>query len=168
MKAPLPSFERVAALLDYEPATGVFRWRVSSSRRHTLAGAIAGGLSVHGYRGIRIDGVRYRANRLAWLLMTGKWPDHIVDHANGIRDDDRWENLRAATKSQNNANSRLKGNNRSGYKGVVFRPGMGKWTAQITKGGRHTHLGTFSTPEAAHEAYMAAARKSHGCFARPS
>jgi len=163
---PLPTYERVTGLLHYEPETGVFTWRHTCGDRHTIAGQVAGGINVHGYRAIRIDGGRYRANRLAWLWMTGDWPTHIVDHENGIKADDRWSNLRAATKSQNNANSRLKSNNKSGFKGVVYREKFGKWTAQITVNRTHRYLGAFDSPEAAHEAWLAAAKEAHGEFAR--
>lgn len=162
---PLPTYERVTALLHYEPATGVFTWRDTVPCRNTVAGAVAGCVGKNGYRSIGIDGGKQRANRLAWLWMTGDWPERLVDHRNGIKTDDRWENLRHATKGQNNSNSRRKSNNRSGYKGVVCRP-WGKWTAQITIGRKHKHLGTFDTPEAAHAAYVAAANRDHGAFAR--
>ena len=162
----LPTYERVTALLHYEPETGVFRWRETVAGRNTVAGAVAGCIGKNGYRSIGIDGGKHRANRLAWLWMTGAWPERLVDHENGVKADDRWKNLRHATKAQNNANSRTKSNNRSGFKGVVFRCSMGKWTAQITVGRSHRHLGTFDTPEAAHAAYVAAAEKDHGAFAR--
>jgi len=166
---PLPTHQRVKALLDYDPATGVFTWRETVRGRNTVAGAVAGCVSQKtGYRSVGIDGGKQRANRLAWFWMTGQWPERLVDHENGVKNDDRWDNLRHATKGQNNSNSRLKSNNRSGYKGVVYRKSMGKWTAQITVKRMHKHLGTFDTPEAAHAAYVSAANRDHGEFARPA
>jgi hypothetical protein len=73
--------------------------------------------------------------------------------------------LRTATPSQNSANRRRPQNNRSGFKGVfAYR---GKWRATISKNGKSVLLGTYPTPQAAHAAYVAAARKLFGEFARP-
>jgi hypothetical protein len=153
---------RLREVLDYDPETGIFRWRIQTSNRGRV-GHIAGRISDQDYWLIGIDGALYRAHRLAWLYITGEWPRE-VDHINGSRDDNRWCNLREATRSENNANSRRGRNNTSGYKGV-WRAASGRWTACITVNYRQIHLGRFDAPEEAHAAYCAAADKHFGEFA---
>ena len=97
--------------------------------------------------------------------MTGEWGRPAIDHRDGNSTNNRWSNLRRATPSQNNANRRRPRHNTSGYKGVYFRWGF--WRACIKRNGRRIYLGVFATPEEAHAAYVAAARKLFGEFARP-
>jgi len=89
------------------------------------------------------------------------------DHRNGDTLDNRKQNLRVATRSQNCSNRGLTSANSSGFKGVTWKGGKHQlWVARITKSGKVHHLGYFSTPEAAHGAYIQAARRLHGVFAR--
>ncbi len=97
--------------------------------------------------------------------MTGEWVDE-VDHENTVRSDNRWDNLRAATRGQNRANCGAYKNNTSGLKGVSFYKRTGKWKAQIQASGKKTFLGYFLTKEAAHQAYAHAANEYFGEFAR--
>jgi len=113
-------------------------------------GDVAGSLGRDGYRTIFIQGSAYKAHRLAWLLHTGKWPRHQLDHINRIRDDNRIENLREATKSQNQVNSEMYRNNKSGYRNV--HPAFGKWVALVKRNGKQHHLGMFAAPEEASRA----------------
>jgi hypothetical protein len=152
--------ERLREVLDYDPLTGRFTWRVTS--RRTRAGQIAGRYN-QGYWKIGIDGKLYLAHRLAWLYMTGEFPTLNIDHIDRDGTNNRWSNLREATQAQNLANSRRYCNNKGGFKGVLQRGPS--WLAQIQPNGRPIHLGMFPTPEAAHAAYMAAARKYFGEFA---
>src|SRR3546814_8274071 len=85
--------------------------------------------------------------------MTGKWPRGEVDHRNGARDDNRWCNLRKATKAQNQANARRRRDNTSGVKGVTWNKARKKWVAQIQAGGKRMSLGGFPTIEAAANDY---------------
>jgi hypothetical protein len=98
--------------------------------------------------------------------MTGEDPDiHQLDHINMNRSDDRWSNLRLATNAQNNQNRKTQANHLSSpYKGV--KPNGRNWMASIRANGVQHYLGTFRTPEAAHAAYVEAARRLHGDFAR--
>ena len=96
--------DRLHDVLHYDPLTGVFRWRVARGSR--AAGDVAGGISGAGYRQIGIDGRYYQASRLAWLYTTGEWPDGEIDHKNGVHDDNRWDNLRDVTHTENNQNQR--------------------------------------------------------------
>jgi HNH endonuclease len=97
--------ERLRSLLDYDPATGAFTWLVDRRGRFARKGARAGTINGNGYRQISIDCVIYPCARLAVLWMTGRWPKRLVDHHNRDKIDDRWDNLRPATYSQNGANS---------------------------------------------------------------
>jgi hypothetical protein len=155
--------ERARELLSYDPETGVFRW--AKTRPGKPAGKMTGALS-HGYILIRVDNVLYRAHRVAFLIMEGAWPPCHVDHINGIRNDNRWANLRHATASENGRNKALQSNSGSGYKGVSFFKPIKKWSAYIGSKKKRFHLGYFETAEDAHAAYVDAAKKYYGEFAR--
>jgi hypothetical protein len=118
-----------------------------------------------GRRYVGIDGKRYAAHRLAWFYMTGKWPAEI-DHRNCDPLDNRFENLREATRSQNNANMRMRADNSSGKKGVSWDRERNSWKAQISVNGVHKLIGRFPSIEAAAAAYGEAAYKHFGEFAR--
>ncbi len=171
MKCDL-THEQLRDLLAYEPETGLFRWRVDRGAAwhgkilNARAGDIAGTETERGYRAIRIDGRNYYAHRLAWLYMTGEWPKKQIDHVNANRDDNRWENLRAATSRENNWNSSKQKNNTTGFKGVYLDKRVNRYVAQIMHSGKRKHLGMFSSAEKAHAAYCEAARAFHGEFWR--
>lgn len=157
--------ERLHEVAIYDPVTGIFRWKIRLTNRVKI-GDIAGSVTSKGYFRIRVDGHLYLAHRLAWLYMTGEWPEHEVDHDNLTKADNRWENLRAATRPQNMANTTLRTDNTSGFKGVWWHKQNKRWIAEIrTKGGRY-HLGCFDNAEAAHAAYAAAAQEHFGEFSR--
>lgn len=158
--------QRAREILSYNAATGKFTWKISIRKALPVPGSNAGYIDKNGYKFIRADGILYCAHRLAWFYMTGEWPKRDIDHKNGIPGDDRWENLRQATESQNIANGRLRRNNTSGYKGVSKDTKThGKWRAQIKKDGKFVALGSFFTPEEAHAAYVKAALQLFGEFA---
>jgi hypothetical protein len=99
-------------------------------------------------------------------MIYGRWPRKGLDHINGCRDDNRIENLREATQSENMANvPRLK-TNKSGVKGVSWHAGGRKWQAHIQKARKQHYLGLFETLEEAAAAYQEAAHRLHGSFAR--
>jgi hypothetical protein len=144
--------KRAREVLDYDPKSGVL------SRN----GKQAGGKGADGYRTVSVFGRRYRAARIVWLWMTGDWPKGDIDHINNDPMDDRWENLREASRVQNLANTRA----RSGLKGACWVSAKNKWKAQIRRDGKNRHLGYFDTPEEANAAYRDAALKAHGEFAQ--
>ena len=92
-------------------------------------------------------------------------PGLLVDHINGDRLDNRRSNLRTATPSQNNANSRDRPR-KSGFRGVYPHRPTGRWIAQVSVAGRPQHLGIFDDPRDAARAYDLAAREQWGPFAR--
>lgn len=153
---------RLRSLLHYDPATGAFTWAVS--RGSMKAGKVAGSPHKDGYIQIKVDRVLYKAHRLAWLYVHGKWPKGRMDHADNIHDNNRIANLRLATHSQNMANRKLNANNTVGFKGVS-RSGDG-FIVSVSHQGRRYHLGLFPSPESAHAAYVAKAAELHGQFAR--
>jgi len=157
--------KRVLELLDYDPETGVFTWKVS--RGGSPAGTAAGSLH-NGYIRIRIDGKYHRAHRLAFLVVHGFIPKEI-DHISLVRNDNRIENLREATRQENSRNTGKYSNNKSGFKGVHLQKSSGKWQAKAqAENGKQKHLGYFPTPEAASAAYNTFARNLHGEFFRSS
>jgi hypothetical protein len=161
--------ERLRELLDYDAETGVFTWRRradrSSSWNSRYAGKAAGSRkNPGGYILIRVGGYAYLAHRLAWLHTTGAWPVGQLDHADGNPSNSALANLREATTVENQRNARRRVDNTSGFKGVT-RDGSG-WRARIKVFGYNVCLGTYRTPEEAHAAYVAAAEKYHGEFAR--
>lgn len=162
-----PSAEYLRAALSYDATLGTFRWRERSGMRpswnSTYAGKISGSITDRGYRVISIDGAKWYAHCLAYCLMTGEWPVGDVDHKNGVLDDNSWDNLRPATRSQNMCNQKLRSDNISGFKGVY--KARNRWAAKIVKGHTKLYLGTFDKAEAAHAAYVEAARRLHGEFA---
>src|SRR5262245_9443339 len=120
--------KRLREVLDYEPKTGKFRWKLRVSLCIRV-GDEAGCKSR--YVMIRIDGVLYRENRLAFLYMTGEWQRDDIDHRNNDKTDNRWINLRDADKARNGWNRPATIQNKSGYKGVCWHKKAGKWAAQI-------------------------------------
>lgn len=160
---PCLTHDRLLDVLHYDPQSGVFTWL--KGRR---AGRKAGTITQQGYNQIKVDAKLYRANRLAIFYVTGHWPKNLVDHKNLMRSDDRFENLREATHSQNNVNRLPQSNNRSGRRGVYWQEAAGKWHVSVQHAGRRHYVGLFDTLEAASAAYDETALRLHGEFARPN
>jgi hypothetical protein len=159
------NIDRLKFLLEYDPLTGVFRWRVNRRGHGGIkAGDLAGSRHRKGYTAIGVDGRRYLAHRLAWLYMTGAWPASQIDHRDADRRNNAWGNLRVASQPDNSANSRRHRDNATGFKGVL-RNGK-RYAARLMRNGASTYLGTFDTPESAHAAYCKAATETNGNFAR--
>lgn len=152
--------------LRYDARTGLLWWRLQSARRQLFRHA--GGKNGNGYTIVQIFGKQFVASRLIWLIKTGHWPKHQIDHKNNRRTDNRWSNLRSATSQQNKWNARTPRHNTSGFKGVSWATRDQKWRAQIKVGDRPRSLGAFDCPREAHAAYVAAAKKHFGEFARAS
>lgn len=155
--------ERLQELLHYDMRTGIFAWRVAPPQKPNFIGREAGCISPAGYRMIRIDRRLYRAHRLAWLYVYGIWPNN-VDHANGVKDDNRLANLRECTMSQNIANARLRKDNTSGHKGIWRE--NNSWTVEVWCHGKKHRVGVFRDLDQARAARAEAAERLHGEFAR--
>lgn len=141
--------------LSYNPETGIFTW--SQNAKPHLVGVVAGSRQPIGYIHIWFGGKFYYAHRLAFLFMKGEMPPVFVDHINGIRDDNRWVNLRACSKAENTQNRLLK--KRRLLPGVTIQKGY--YVAQICKGRKNHYLGRWDTEEEAHEAYLRAKAELH-------
>lgn len=151
-------------LLHYDPISGQFTCLVRRGTAHV--GKVAGSVDGQGYINISIYGVMYCAHRLAWLYMTGEWPEHDVDHKDLVKSNNKWINLREASDTQNEANKPLRSDNTTGYKGV-YRSGN-RFVAQIKVRGKQRTLGYYASPEAAHARYVDEANVAFGAYARSS
>jgi hypothetical protein len=160
------------SILHYEPDTGIFTWRYRERldfphQKHLatwntrFAGRIAGSDNGKGYLTAQISRVHYRCHRLAFLYMTGSMHLEEVDHINGIRNDNRWNNLRAVSRFQNMANQKRRHNNTSGVTGVSWNRKALLWEASITTAKKQFYLGGFADKDAA-IATRKAAEKDHG------
>lgn len=166
--------EKLKEVLDYNPISGEFFWRdyqlPSRKARRKTGRACIGSRAGHnrkrdGYLELRYDGTLYLGHRLAWLYVHGEWPSGELDHINGNPADNRIKNLRPATRSQQNGNTRRRRNNKTGFKGVCKYRDRYSAYIKIPKQ-KSKYLGSFASPQEAHQAYIAAAREVFGEFAR--
>jgi len=140
-----PTAEHLRELLDYNPLTGVFTWRVTQGRGYK--GSPAGSINTDGYVRIRIAGRTHQAHRLAWLHVHGHWPRHTIDHRDRDRANNVLTNLRDVPPATNSQNMKQLPS-RSGHRGVVhttYRAGWlgNSWHATVRIAGRQVHLGYF-------------------------
>ncbi len=173
-ESPLTA-QLLRSLLTYNRKTGVLRWKKrprSMFTRERLwvtwnkrwAGKPAGSPNSEGYLQIIIRPHRIRAHRAAFAIVTGEIPDE-VDHENMVRDDNRWCNLRAATRGQNNVNSKIRTDNSSGFKGVSLHE-CGKWYAYVNHDKKRHRLGLHDTAEEAHAVVSAKRLELYKEFSR--
>jgi hypothetical protein len=143
--------------LEYCPTSGIITWKkqASSSAR---VGAKAG-CRANGYIQVRFMGKLHYAHRLAYLLMMDKFPDGEIDHINGKRSDNRWDNLRVVTSTENQRNTAQSKNNTSGVTGVCWDKRKNKWMAKIQVDRRYLFLGYFTEIAEAASARKAAEEK---------
>lgn len=142
---------------------GALYWRVSRGNQ-IKAGAPAG-WNDKVYMRVMVNNTAHLAHRVIYLMHHGFLPE-FVDHINGDARDNRIENLRAATRSENNRNSRIKRSNLSGVKGVHWDAPRNKWKAQLTIDGKQRYLGLFNSIEAAAAAVQKLREEHHGEFTR--
>jgi hypothetical protein len=155
--------EDLLKLISYEPETGLFRWL--TTKGHVDIGQIAGTRHPNGYIRISIKKQFLYAHRLAWFYVHGEMPCGLIDHINGIKDDNRIANLRVGNKTLNAQNyKRPRKDNTSGYLGVCKCKKSSKWIAQIVINGKHKAIGRFKTAEEASNAYLMEKRKHHAFF----
>ena len=159
--------EEIKARFNYDPQTGELTWayRDESNKQNvyfnkTVAGKKAGKVYVHykcGYKNERVALEIFRKKlslttaRVCWLVQTGDWPEHTIDHINGDSTDNRWENLRDVTQGVNNANKKPYKCNSVGYKGVNRH--HNKYWARFSHNKITYGLGHYDTPEEAARAY---------------
>lgn len=136
--------ERVRELFDYDPETGELIHKITKGR--SKKGAVAGLINDKGYRVLGADGGIYRAHRIVWLHHTGSFPGSQIDHINGCRSDNRIDNLRDVTNTENHKNMKRQARNRSGVTGVCFCRKINKWRAYISIN-KPLNLGAFFDKE---------------------
>lgn len=162
---PLPDAGTLHNIFDFDPSTGFLKHRMRSAHYFTStgrggqegqaarwngkhAGKVAGSKTAIGYRAVRVPligggSVSVMSHKIAWAMFYGEWPGQIIDHINGVRDDNRPGNLRLSTLKDNARNMCLPRNNTSGFCGVIWDKGISKWVAQIIVDGRRIYLGSF-------------------------
>jgi hypothetical protein len=150
--------QTLRTFLDYNPDTGIFTWAATRSSR-AQKGAEAGTVNGMGYQQITINHKIYLAHRLAHLWMTGKWPKAQIDHINGDKLDNNWDNLRPVDNLTNARNQKENSHNTSGATGVRWE--AGKWRVRIKTNNKLRHIGRFVSFDEAVTARKAA-EKQHG------
>jgi hypothetical protein len=162
--------EHVRSILYYNPDTGEIRWKwrddVRKNENTRIAGKVAGSVNSKGSLQIRINGHRYLAHRLAWVITHGAWPPNDIDHIDGDRANNRIDNLRLATRQENLRNVGLRANTTTGVTGVCWDKSRMKFEAYIRTDGKQIHLGRFPTIEEATAARHAAEITHFGDFRR--
>lgn len=134
--------EYLLSILDYDPETGVFKWKVMMSTR-AMPGSIAGTINAQGYIQIVIKNTIYRAHRLAWFYVYKKWPKDIIDHIDRNTQNNAISNLRDVNLSTNGLNCKITHRNMSGTKGVSYNERSKRWRADIKIEGKAIYLGSF-------------------------
>jgi hypothetical protein len=151
MSKPRHKLSQLRAVLRYKPRKGHFVWLVprQTTGRVIQPGDIAGTVGFDTPSGrcqIIFEGRVYKVHRLAWFFMTGKWPPKgkDVDHKNGDGQDNKWTNLRLASRGQNNHNNHnIRSDNKSGKAGVSWAKQNKKWLARVKVDGKVIHLGHY-------------------------
>lgn len=156
------TLEELKEWLEYDPETGFFKRLKSNNRRIKVGEIIPRPCKTSTYDAIQVNGVTYKAHRLAWLYMHGELPEMQIDHINHNKKDNRIANLRLATWSQNQVYKPMYKNNTSGFKGVS--KGKVGFTAVAYKDGKRVWLGEYKDINKAAEAYKAFAKQNHGEF----
>ncbi len=153
--------EKLRELLHYDPETGVFTRKVTTSSV-AMKGEVAGNLASTGYLQLMVARTMYNAHRLAWLYVYGEWPKGQIDHIDRDRVNNRISNLRDATPKQNQQNRSKDHNNTSGHVGVRRHKNRPNWYVQIRHNYELIHLGTFEKLEDAVAARKAGELKYWG------
>lgn len=156
---PLPSQERLQELFDYNPETGDLIWKEKTPAKRA-------GCKEDRYYTLRIKGETYKLHRIIWMYVYGEDPGQlIVDHINRNGFDNRLDNLRIGTQSNNGGNRDININNTSGYKGVMWSERECRWTSKVKVNNEEIRLGYFDDPELAYQAYLNKSKELHGEFA---
>lgn len=151
--------ERLKDLIDYNPETGQITRKAGKFTKQVRQTGLS--KRTNGYLTLSVDKKLFAAHRLAWFYVYGTWPAEI-DHIDGDRTNNRIANLRPATRSQNNANGKIRKDNTSGHKGVAWDASKRKWVVHVGK----KQIGRFVSKEAAIKARLAAAERQFGEFHR--
>lgn len=160
---PESFYDEVKQFLRYEPETGNLYWTKNIGRNSALE-LCSQKPCGQGYKRIRYKSKTIPQHRIAFYMYYGYLPN-IIDHIDGVRTNNKIENLREATNAQNIMNSRIPKNNKSGYKGVCWKKDRKKWYATIIKDNKQFYLGSFLDIKAAVNKVQEARIALHGEFA---
>ena len=153
-------------LFIYDPITGILAWRHNVGRSGRIKAGTEAGTSNKGYRHVKIAGTNYAVHRIAWLYMTGKWPEHEIDHWDTDPGNNRFSNLRDVPNVVNKENMREapSGKKYSPLLGAHWCKQRRRWKSSITVRGKSQYIGWFDTDVEASAAYFERKRKVHeGC-----
>lgn len=145
-------------LFNYQ--NGSLYWKINKGTAKAGDKAHSNG---NGYLALKVNNIPYLEHRLIWLWHNGELSAHI-DHINGIRNDNRIENLRIATHSENMRNAKIRKDSKSGIKGVHWCKTKQKWKATLTFNGKQHYLGRFDDLDLAKKAVDEARKIHHGKF----
>lgn len=154
------SYEYLSECLHYDPICGVFKWkerplghfatkRACSVWNSRFKNTSPGCIDAEGYSTFAVSGILLKAHRVAWILITKNWPEHDIDHINGIRHDNSFCNLRAVSRKENSQNQKKRQTNTSGCMGVTRRGSAEKWRVRISFNGKDIHIGDYGSLEEA-------------------
>lgn len=166
-KNPPLSIERAAEVVCADFEYGKLTWKTTDANRNAIVGEEAGNIGAKGYRRVSIDNGLYLVHRVIFALAHGRWPAGRLDHINRIRLDNRLENLRECSASENRMNSSVRSDCVSGLKGASFDRRTGRYKAVIRmtgRGGRRKYLGRYKTAEEAHRAFCKASQERSSAF----
>jgi hypothetical protein len=152
------NIEELKEYFKYDKETGKLFWNKRPSNR-VLLGQEVGNHNQQGYRVCRFKGKTIRVHRIVWALNKEEIPSNFIDHINGVKDDNRMENLRLASNSQNLQNMKK-------AKGYSYHKKNKKWMAQISVNKEHKYLGSFATEQEAHVAYLKAKQELHPFYVK--
>lgn len=160
----MPEMEELNNLFEVDFEKGILTWKIARSNV-VKVGESPKHINISGYYSVRVGGRSYLVHRIIWFMKFGECPKYI-DHSNGNRLDNRLENLRPATSSQNNANRVKSNNNTSKFKGVYWNKKRKKWHSQIQTNGKKYNLGLYEIEVDAARAYNESAIMIHGVYAK--
>ena len=152
------TYDQLVEELHYDQITGIFTRKKSCKGRKE--NAIVGSKRKDGYLTTSFRRKFFYIHRLAWFYIYKEWPNGLIDHINGIKSDNRIDNLRIVTHSQNLQNSKKHIDNASGYK-CVWKHSETKWRSGICFNGKIKYLGLFDDPQSAYQAYLSASKIYH-------
>ncbi len=152
------NIEELKEYFKYEESSGKLFWKKRPSNR-VIVGTEVGNYNDQGYKVCRFKGKAIRVHRIIWAITKGENPNEFIDHINGVKDDNRLENLRLVSNAQNLQNMKR-------AKGYTFHKKNKKWTAQIAVNKKHSYLGSFDTEEEAHAAYLKAKQELHPFYVK--
>lgn len=164
----VPTADELLRLFSYDEESGLLTRLTPhgpKGRELPAGSVVTGGEKSRDVR-VRVFGIRYKVHQIVWCIKTGTWPTTHIDHRDLNPKNNRWDNLRSASRMENSANSHRRRGNQSGFKGVIWDGSSNRWKAQLRTGGRNYNLGRYACPEEAHAAYCRAAVEQFGEFAR--